>query len=1038
MADSPTSAAAPPPTRRARALVVEDEPLVAHAISTILQRGGYDVVGVVDTRDATVEAFHQHAPDLVVMDIHIRGDINGIDTAAELLRLGDVPIVFLTGTADPETVERAAALSAYGYVLKPFDDRSLLATITIALERHAADARLRLLESAIRATGVGIVLLHYDGDDCRVTSVNTAFLEGSGLERHAILGKAPHLFGLEAGDEPGLKLQEAIARREPARHVVDRLMLSGRRRWSLITLSPVADRSGTITDMVILSLDITREKEAQVALAEAQRLEIVGQLTAGIAHDFNNILGAIMALGGIAHDSVKDEEVRTDLEQVIVAAQRGAQLTRKLLAFTRRSDQPTLTPSELGYAANQARKMVEKIVGPGIHVDCRTSPEAMVVGLDAISIEQILLNLAAYARQSMPGGGQLRIEVTCPAEHGRRLGPGMYARIELHDTGDGIDDEVAERLFGPAPGAERGLGLATCQMLIESVGGIIWAQGTPGVGTRFTIELPRLAGIEREAPSSLDALTPQAVPPGTLCLLVEDEAPLRRASARALRAVGFNVIEAGTGETAVRALDGHGPQLRLVISDLMLPGISGVDVLQHAKAVAPRAALLAMTGHPELQLAQSGGGIGFLLKPFTSAALTRRAIDAVDAPADVVEEKTDPVSLKRRERGASLSKPPFGNQILLVEDDTLTRESLATILRSRGFSVLEAGTGAEAVAATTGDPLDLAIIDVNLPDADGLDLLVQFRGQDPLLPVIMITGMPTLDIAQRALKGRATAFLTKPIRANELVQMTEAAIGEGQIARMQRKLLLSKAPSTSILNDFAGAEARFAESLAKLFVVFQPIVRAQNREVFAYEALVRSRGPYGNPAELLAAAEMLGRLEVLGRRIRELISETLYDNPQRLEPIFVNLHPLELQAEILTSPDEPLMPWASRIVFEVTERAQLSSTEDLADVLKALRSVGYRIALDDLGEGYAGLSWLLKLTPDIAKLDMSLVRDIDSSKLKREIVASLGTICRRAKAHIVAEGVETLQEAEVLRDLGCDLLQGYYFARPGPAFPSLS
>ena len=126
------------------------------------------------------------------------------------------------------------------------------------------------------------------------------------------------------------------------------------------------------------------------------------------------------------------------------------------------------------------------------------------------------------------------------------------------------------------------------------------------------------------------------------------------------------------------------------------------------------------------------------------------------------------------------------------------------------------------------------------------------------------------------------------------------------------------------------------------------------------------------------------------------------------------------------------------MVLEVTERAQLASARNLPVVLESLQEAGYRVALDDLGEGYAGLSWLVKLTPDIAKLDMSLVRDIDKSRLKRELVASMVGVCRRARTVIVAEGVETAEEALVLRDLGCDLLQGYHFAKPARPFPSVA
>ncbi len=148
----------------------------------------------------------------------------------------------------------------------------------------------------------------------------------------------------------------------------------------------------------------------------------------------------------------------------------------------------------------------------------------------------------------------------------------------------------------------------------------------------------------------------------------------------------------------------------------------------------------------------------------------------------------------------------------------------------------------------------------------------------------------------------------------------------------------------------------------------------------------------------------------------------------------MNIHPVEFRAPLLTHHAEPLLPYASQIVLEVTERAQLTPGLDLDRTVAALREAGYRVALDDLGEGYAGLSWLVKLVPDVAKLDMSLVRDIHQSRMKRELVSSLVSACHHENTLVVAEGVETAEEARILRVLGCDLMQGYYFARPADRF----
>jgi EAL domain-containing protein (putative c-di-GMP-specific phosphodiesterase class I) len=184
-------------------------------------------------------------------------------------------------------------------------------------------------------------------------------------------------------------------------------------------------------------------------------------------------------------------------------------------------------------------------------------------------------------------------------------------------------------------------------------------------------------------------------------------------------------------------------------------------------------------------------------------------------------------------------------------------------------------------------------------------------------------------------------------------------------------------------------------------------------------------------------AERLGRVDELGRVVRASIAATLAAHPDRREPIFVNVHPHELRGGGLNRPDEPLLPWASRIIIEITERAQLGQAAEVKATISALRERGFRLAVDDVGEGYAGLSWLIAVAPDVIKIDMSLVRGIEGSAMKRDVVAALVNLGRRSNAFIVAEGVETEDEARTVADLGCDLMQGYHFSRPGPPFPTV-
>jgi EAL domain-containing protein (putative c-di-GMP-specific phosphodiesterase class I) len=190
---------------------------------------------------------------------------------------------------------------------------------------------------------------------------------------------------------------------------------------------------------------------------------------------------------------------------------------------------------------------------------------------------------------------------------------------------------------------------------------------------------------------------------------------------------------------------------------------------------------------------------------------------------------------------------------------------------------------------------------------------------------------------------------------------------------------------------------------------------------------------------LLAAAQVLGRQADLGRRIRAAVSATLREYPERSEVIFVNIDPAELGDGMLTDSSDPLLPFARRVVLEISERAALFGADSgLEKRLARLREHGYRLALDDMGQGYAGLSSIAIVRPDIVKIDTSLVRDIQRSPLKRDIVVSVLQAALHAGIIVVAEGVESVGERKVLFELGCDLMQGYLFAMPGPAFPELN
>jgi EAL domain-containing protein (putative c-di-GMP-specific phosphodiesterase class I) len=236
-------------------------------------------------------------------------------------------------------------------------------------------------------------------------------------------------------------------------------------------------------------------------------------------------------------------------------------------------------------------------------------------------------------------------------------------------------------------------------------------------------------------------------------------------------------------------------------------------------------------------------------------------------------------------------------------------------------------------------------------------------------------------------------------------------------------------------SDRLSLEASLERALGTLWMAYQPIVRVVDRSIFGYEALLRSEEKaLPHPGAILDAAERLGRLDDLGRKIRAAACAPLSLAPDAA--LFVNLHSRDLMDDALRSPQSPLSEHAHRVVLEVTERASLDHVQDVRGRLADLRQMGFRIAIDDLGAGYAGLTSFAALEPEFVKLDLSLVRGIDRSHTKATLVRSMTSACRDLGMLVVAEGVETPEERDLLVTLGCDFLQGYLLGRPGRPFPS--
>jgi len=328
------------------------------------------------------------------------------------------------------------------------------------------------------------------------------------------------------------------------------------------------------------------------------------------------------------------------------------------------------------------------------------------------------------------------------------------------------------------------------------------------------------------------------------------------------------------------------------------------------------------------------------------------------------------------------------------------------------------------------------VSDLVMPDMDGRELLKAVRARDLDVPFIFLTGSPDLQSAIEAIEYGAFRYLVKPVPLQELLDVVNRAVGWHRLAVLRREAAtdLEGQPAT----DRAGLEARFGAALDSLSIVTQPIVASRSARVLAYETLVRNEEPtLRNPTMLFDVAERIDRTVVLGRAIRRLVADLLPSAPGSVE-IFVNLHPLDLGDDELFADDGALTPFARRVVLEITERAALDEIRGLSAKIARLRALGFRIAVDDLGAGYAGLSTFAALEPDVIKADMSLVRGIETSSIKQKLIAAIATLANDLRINLVAEGIETPAERDCVVALGAHALQGYLFARPGRGFPSIS
>jgi EAL domain-containing protein (putative c-di-GMP-specific phosphodiesterase class I)/FixJ family two-component response regulator len=387
-----------------------------------------------------------------------------------------------------------------------------------------------------------------------------------------------------------------------------------------------------------------------------------------------------------------------------------------------------------------------------------------------------------------------------------------------------------------------------------------------------------------------------------------------------------------------------------------------------------------------------------------------------------------------------LSRDPTGDavgQVLLVEDDPIVRQAYTKVLRTSGLELETACDGLEALEMVRAGAYDAVVSDINMPRLSGIEFLRALREEALDVPVVLVTGGPALETAVRAVEYGAYRYLTKPVDIEALRDTVRGAAEVGEAARKRRASGGGHAPAVSLRPSAEErAEAQqLQETLAQLWLGYQPIIegRPAPPHLYGYEALVRSDGPLNRPAEILAAAEKQGRLFELGREIRRRVAAAAATAPRGVL-LFVNLHARDLEDPDLFDDAAPLSAVADRVVLELTERSTLGEVPELERRVARLREMGFRLAVDDLGAGYAGLSSFASIEPDVVKLDMSLVRGVDVSPLKQSVVRSVLRLADELGIPVISEGIELPAERDALAALGCALFQGFLYGKAERGF----
>ncbi len=637
-------------------LVVEDEGIIAKDLQSMLRKLGYDVPVTVGTGEKAILTAGANQPDLILMDINLRGAIDGVEAATTISAQQDVPIVYLTANSDEATMQRAKVTDPFGFLIKPFEERALHAGIEMALYKHRSERQNRereqWLSTTLKSIADAVITTDREG---RITFLNAAAETISGWTTSDAV-RRPYAEVFHVIDEATRAVAEdhvAASLSEGTTGTFGKQALLIRRDGSetYIEHSIAPIRQGVddrIHGCVIAFSDVSERKLLEDQLRQVQKMDAIGKLAGGIAHDFNNAITAILGYAEMILLHVGDvDALCKDAKQIVRAAEHSARLTHQLLAFSRKQ---VLQPRciNLGDEICGMEGMVRRLIGADIDFATEIAADLWHTTADAGQIQQVVLNMAVNARDAMPDGGQLKITLgnaTVTAADALRIPdsyPGEFVLLTVSDTGSGMSRDVMKRIFEPffttkEPGKGTGLGLATCYGIVKQTSGMVSVASELGVGTTFSIYLPRAVDSK---PAALRPFGGDEFPTGTeTILVVEDEEILRELAVQVLEGLGYRIVTAEDGAQAIAILrGGMANDIQLIVTDLVMPRMGGRELAAWISRDFGQMRVVFMSGYTDdeiLRHAVADAEVEYLQKPFTPKALAQKIREVLDRPTPV-------------------------------------------------------------------------------------------------------------------------------------------------------------------------------------------------------------------------------------------------------------------------------------------------------------------------------------------------------------------------------------------------------------------